>query len=109
MPTVIENFLLTIVGFVDTFFVAQIGLHEVAAVGMTNAIVAIYIAVFLAMGIGTSSLIARFMGAGKVAKAKAIARQSTWIAVAIGLVFGLITFLKWWPLDCGLMRLPNLL
>ncbi len=92
VPTVIENFLLTIVGFVDTFFVAQIGLHEVAAVGMTNAIIAIYIAVFLAMGIGTSSLIARFMGAGEVAKAKAIARQSTWIAVAIGLVFGLITF-----------------
>ncbi|OAM95482.1 MatE protein [Pelosinus fermentans] len=58
VPTVIENFLITIVGFVDTLFVSKIGLHEVSAVGITNAIIAIYIAVFLAMGIGTSSLIA---------------------------------------------------
>lgn len=91
VPTIVENFLLTIVGFVDTLFVSRIGLHEVAAVGVTNAIVAIYIAVFMAMGIGTSSLIARYIGAGQMVKAQAIAGQSTWLAVIAGLIAGAIS------------------
>jgi Na+-driven multidrug efflux pump len=91
VPAMIENFLQTVVGFVDTLFVAKIGLNEVAAVGVTNAIVAVYIAVFMAMGVGTSSLIARSVGAGELEKAKAIARQSTWISAILGLVFGIIT------------------
>jgi hypothetical protein len=91
VPTMIENLLLTIVGFVDTLFVSTIGLNEVAAVGVANALVAVYIAVFMAMGIGTSSLIARCVGAGDIVKAKAIARQSTWISAITGLLFGIIT------------------
>lgn len=91
VPSMIENFLLTIVGFVDTLFVAKIGLNEVAAVGVTNAIMAVYIAIFMAIGIGTTSLIARNVGAGKMDEAKAIARQSTWISAILGLVFGIIT------------------
>jgi putative MATE family efflux protein len=91
VPTMIENFLQTIVGFVDTLFVSRIGLNEVAAVGVTNAIVAVYIAVFMAMGVGTSSLIARSVGAGEIDKAKAIARQSTLISAILGLAFGVVT------------------
>jgi putative MATE family efflux protein len=91
VPAMIENLLQTVVGFVDTLFVSKIGLNEVAAVGVTNAIVAVYIAVFMAMGIGTSSLIARSVGAGEIDKAKAIARQSTWISAIFGLAFGIVT------------------
>jgi putative MATE family efflux protein len=91
IPAMIENFLQTVVGFVDTLFVSKIGLNEVAAVGVTNAILAVYIAVFMAMGVGTSSLIARSVGAGEIDSAKAIARQSTWISAIIGLGFGFVT------------------
>jgi putative MATE family efflux protein len=91
VPAMIENFLQTVVGFVDTLFVSKIGLNEVAAVGVTNAIVAVYIAVFMAMGVGTSSLIAHSVGAGEIDKAKAIAWQSTWISAIFGLAFGLVT------------------
>ncbi|MDU4960842.1 MAG: MATE family efflux transporter [Sporomusaceae bacterium] len=91
VPTVLENFLMTVVGFVDTLLVARIGLQEVAAVGVTNAVVAVYIAVFMAMGIGTSSLVARYLGAGETGKASAIACQSTWLALALGLFFGLVS------------------
>ncbi|WP_235949734.1 MATE family efflux transporter [Paenibacillus apii] len=98
IPSMIENFLQTIVGFVDTLFVSRIGLNEVAAVGVTNAIMAVYIAVFMAMGVGTSSLIARSVGAGDIGKAKAIARQSAWISALLGLAFGIITLLFAEPL-----------
>nr|WP_084463078.1 MATE family efflux transporter [Paenibacillus forsythiae] len=88
----IENFFQTVVGFVDTLFVSRLGLTEVAAVGVTNAILAVYIAVFMALGVGTSSMIAKNVGAGDLEQAKAIARQATWAASAAGLFFGVVTF-----------------
>jgi putative MATE family efflux protein len=91
IPAVIENLLQTLVGFVDTMFVAKLGINEVAAVGVVNAILAVYIAIFMALGIGTSSLIARNIGAGDMDKAKKVAKESTWVAIIAGIIFGLIT------------------
>lgn len=98
VPAMIENILQTIVGFVDTLFVAKLGLNEVTAVGVANAVLAVYIAIFMAIGVGTSSLIARSIGAGDISKAKAIARQSTIISFILGLLFGLITLIFSEPL-----------
>jgi putative MATE family efflux protein len=92
IPAVIENILQTIVGFIDTLFVAKLGLVEVTAVGITNAILAVYMAVFMAIGIGASALIARAVGAGEWERAKEIAKQSTLISSVAGLLFGIVTF-----------------
>ncbi|KHL97185.1 multidrug transporter MatE [Paenibacillus sp. IHB B 3415] len=91
VPAMIENLLQTVVGFVDTLFVSKIGLTEVTAVGVSNTILNVYIAIFLAIGVGTSSMIAKRVGAGNMAEAKQIARQSTWLAVIAGVLFGIIT------------------
>lgn len=107
VPAMIENLLQTVVGFVDTLFVSRLGLVEVAAVGVTNAIIAVYLAVFMAMGIGTSSLIAKSVGAGDLEKAKAIARQSTWISAGLGLIFGVITLFFAEPLLRVMGAEPN--
>lgn len=91
VPAMIENILQTVVGFVDTLFVAKLGLHAVTAVGIANTVLAIYIAIFMALGVGTTSLIARSIGAGNHEKARLIARQSTFISIISGVVFGLIS------------------
>lgn len=91
IPAMIENILQTVVGFVDILFVAKLGLVEVTAVGIANAVLAIYMAVFMAVGVGSSSLIARSIGAGEVDKAKALAKQSTILAIILGIIFGIIT------------------
>ncbi|KMK76323.1 MATE family efflux transporter [Alkalihalobacillus pseudalcaliphilus] len=91
IPAVIENFFQTLLGFVDTLFVAKIGLAEVSAVGVTNAVLAIYFAVFMAVGVATNVLISNFLGAGKVEKARHIAQQAIVMAIALGIAFGIIT------------------
>jgi putative MATE family efflux protein len=91
VPAMIENILQTVVGFVDTLFVAKLGLAEVTAVGVANAVLAVYIAIFMAIGVGTTSLIARELGAGQKEKAQILAKQATILSVLAGLVFGLIT------------------
>jgi putative MATE family efflux protein len=91
VPAMIENILQTVVGFVDTLFVSRLGLTEVTAVGVANAVLAVYIAIFMAIGVGTSSFVARSVGAENLEQAKAIAKQSTRISAMVGLFFGLIT------------------
>ncbi|MEQ6353190.1 MATE family efflux transporter [Lysinibacillus sp. M3] len=92
IPAMIENILQTVVGFVDTLFVAKLGVIEVTAVGIANAVLAVYIALFMALSVGTSSLIARRIGAEDIEGAKTIARNATWISLLIGLILGVVTF-----------------
>lgn len=102
IPATIENLLQTLVGFVDTLLIAKIGLMAVTAVGVANTILNVYLAIFIALGVGTSSLIAQKLGAKDRAGAVRIAEQSTFSAVIIGLLFGLLTLTFGKPL-LGLM------
>lgn len=59
-PAIIENLFQTILGFVDTYFVSKLGLVEVSAVGVTNAVLAIYFALFMAIGVAANVYILIF-------------------------------------------------
>jgi putative MATE family efflux protein len=91
MPAVIENFFQTILGFVDTLFVSKLGLIEVSAVGVTNAILAVYIAIFMSVGISANVLVAKNVGARNADKAREIGQQSIILATILGLLFGLLS------------------
>ncbi|WP_409291658.1 MATE family efflux transporter [Peribacillus sp. SCS-37] len=93
IPAMIESILQTIVGVADTLFVARIGLDEVTAVGIANTILAIYMAVFMAIGVGTSSIIARSIGAGDFKAAGAAAKQSAVLSVITGILAGIVTLI----------------
>ncbi|GAK12833.1 MATE family efflux transporter [Geomicrobium sp. JCM 19039] len=93
MPAVIENFFQMLLGFVDTLFVAQIGLEEVTAVGVTNAILAIYFAIFMAIGVGVNVLMANAIGDGNQKRAFTIAQQGIIQATIVGVLLGMATLL----------------
>ncbi|SFJ81227.1 MATE family efflux transporter [Thermoflavimicrobium dichotomicum] len=90
-PAIVENILQTLVGFVDTLFVSELGLVEVSAVGITQTILQVYFAVFMAIGVGSTSLIARAIGANNIKEAQKVAKQSVLLSSWIGILFGLIT------------------
>ncbi|MGE6489775.1 MATE family efflux transporter [Paenisporosarcina sp. NPDC076898] len=98
IPAVIENFFQTLLGLVDTYFVSKIGLAEVSAVGVTNAVLAIYFALFMAVGVAANVRIANYLGAQQPEKARHIAQQSIILAVLIGLMTGIITMVFAGPL-----------
>ncbi|MDR0922238.1 MAG: MATE family efflux transporter [Lactobacillales bacterium] len=93
LPNTIENILQTSVGFVDSLMIAKIGLVAVTAVGIANGLLAIYLAVFIALGVGTSSLIARKLGEKNRQGATDIAAQSVIVALIVGLLFGVATLI----------------
>ncbi|WP_051533691.1 MATE family efflux transporter [Desulfitibacter alkalitolerans] len=88
IPAIIDHTLHMLLGVVDMFFVSKLGTNAVAAVGITNLIMNIYIAFFIAVGVGTTAIIARARGAGDVDKANHILKQSIIVAVFLGLLVG---------------------
>ncbi|WP_430611350.1 MATE family efflux transporter [Enterococcus sp. DIV0876] len=97
-PAMVENILETSVGFIDALMIAQIGIIAVAGIGVANALLNVYLAVFIALGIGTSSLIARHIGANTSEKAKEVAQQSLLLTFVVGLLFGLVSLFFATPL-----------
>lgn len=57
LPATVENIFQTLVGFVDTLLIAQLGLVAVTAVGFANTILNVYLAVYMALGVGAIALL----------------------------------------------------
>ncbi len=93
VPAMIENILQVFIGVVDTFFIGKIGTEAIAGVGATNLIMNIYIAFFLALGVGTTAIVSRNIGANDFEKSNHTVKQSLIMAVSIGLGFGIINLI----------------
>lgn len=90
LPTTIAFVFQTLFNFVDRFFVSRLGELPLAALGMAFTLQSVLIAVGAGVGVGTSSIVARRIGAGRRGDARRHAEHSLMIAVLAGLLFGLL-------------------
>lgn len=93
IPVVIENILQTLLGTVDTYFAGQINDSAIAAIGVTNLIINVFIVFFTAISIGTSTVVARNFGRKEMNKVKEAITQSIFLSIIISLVIGVINLL----------------
>lgn len=93
VPAIIENVSQVFIGVVDFYLVGKLGTEAIAAVGVTNLTMNIYISFFLALGIGTTAMVARFIGAKDYRSAKSALKLSLMMSIAIGLFFGLVNLI----------------
>lgn len=93
LPAMVENMLQVLIGVVDAYFVSRLGTEAIAGVGITNLIMNIYIAFFIAIGVGTTAIVSRNIGAGDTESANHSVKQSIIISLGIGLVSGIINLL----------------
>ncbi|HEM4989027.1 TPA: MATE family efflux transporter, partial [Streptococcus suis] len=91
LPATVENIFQTLVGFVDTLLIAQLGLVAVTAVGLANTILNVYLAVYMALGVGAIALIPRSIGAGDRESLTFHVRQALMLSVGVGMLFGLLS------------------
>ena len=98
LPAMAENLLQMLMGVVDSYLVAQVGIVAISGVSVANNIITIYQAIFIALGASSASVIARSLGKGDV---KATNRD-TWdaiiITLALSLILGLLSIFWWWGL-----------
>lgn len=81
---------------VDTFFVGQLGSDALAAMSFTFPVVMVYTSLAIGIGAGTSSSVARAIGAGNELEAKRLITDVLTMSFVLSVVFGL---LGWWFLE----------
>lgn len=85
-PAIAEMFLATLVQFVDTAMVGSLGQVAIAAVGVSNSPMWLLNGLFAALGVGSTALVARYIGGKDVESANKVAQQSLLMGVTLALV-----------------------
>lgn len=92
-PAVLESFFVAFVGIVDSMMVSELGDYAVAAVGLTIQPKFIGLAMFIAVNVAVSALVARRKGQGDQEGACGILKSSIAFVIVAGLVVTLISLL----------------
>jgi putative MATE family efflux protein len=90
MPAIMEMTMQTLLGFADMAMVGSLGAVAIAAVGLGDTPIATLMAIFAALGTGTTALVARYVGAKEYDKAVDTARQSLIIGVFSGTLVSIL-------------------
>ncbi|MDO5411222.1 MAG: MATE family efflux transporter [Lachnospiraceae bacterium] len=90
VPTVIEQFLMTVVQYADTAMVGQLGAEASAAVGVTSTMMWLTNAPLNAIGIAVLAVIARHYGAGRKDLARNAAEQAVLLVGIAGVLEGIL-------------------
>lgn len=93
VPTIIEEILATLLQYVDTAMVGQLGEQATASVSITTTITWLVNSIVGAVGIAALALISKAVGGGEKEKIQDYSRQVIWLAAVCGLITGGISIL----------------
>lgn len=85
-PSMLESFMVALVGIVDTIMVSALGPSAIAAIGLTTQPKFICLAIFMSMSVAVSALVARRKGQGDREGANKVLCQSLLVVLLINLV-----------------------
>ncbi|MDO6746940.1 MATE family efflux transporter [Gilvimarinus sp. 1_MG-2023] len=81
---------------VDTYFVAQLGNSQLAAMSFTFPVVMVLTSIGIGLGAGTSSAVARLLGAGNASSAQRLATDAVTLTLLIAVS---VCVLGWFTID----------
>lgn len=91
LPAMGENFLQMLMGMVDGYLVAHLGIVAISGVSVAGNIITIYQAIFIALGAAVASLISKSLGAKNDQELAYHATESIKVTVLLSLVLGLVS------------------
>jgi len=84
--------------FIDAWFIGKVGDRELAALGFAFPIIMVISSVAIGLGAGTSSVVARAIGAHDHRRARRLATDSLILSFGVTVILSLIGILTIWPL-----------
>ena len=81
-PTIISNLLFTVVGFMHIKIAAGLGTSAVAAVTTGHRVFFLVQAILMGLSVATTAMVARYWGAGEIARAE----MASWTALLLALL-----------------------
>lgn len=91
LPIALQNLISTSLSFVDTLMIGQIGVNEIAGVGLGNQIFFLYSLLIFGIGSGSSVFISQFYGANQIKKIQGVMLLAFSIALFGGLIFAILS------------------
>ncbi|HGA2312873.1 TPA: MATE family efflux transporter [Streptococcus agalactiae] len=91
IPAMIENILQMLMGVVDNYLVAQLGVVAVSGVSVANNIITVYQAIFIALGASIASLLAKLLAGSEKDDAISVCSQAIFLTLLIGAILGIIS------------------
>lgn len=90
VPALVEQIFLTLISMADMIMVGRLGPWAITSVGLSNQPMMVAMAVFIALNVGATALVARFVGANEPHEASNVARQALMIAVLMGVILMIV-------------------
>ncbi len=87
-PSLVENVSVTFLGMASLMMVGRLGPAAVAAVGAGNQVAQLSLVAFNGLSVGNTALVARAVGAGDFASARAVARQALTLGLVLSTLLG---------------------
>lgn len=91
-PSAVTMLLQTANMLIDAAFVGRLGAAALSAVGLAMQIMFVLMAISTAVSVGTTALVARFVGANEPRNAEQAVRQAILLAVAVSVLSGTLMF-----------------
>ncbi|HEM5196186.1 TPA: MATE family efflux transporter [Streptococcus suis] len=102
LPAMAENILQMLMGMVDSYLVASLGLVALSGVSLANNILAVYQALFIALAAAISARLAQILGQRKTEEVGYLASESLKVTLFVSLVLGVVAVLACPSLLSGL-------
>ncbi|MDX1492119.1 MAG: MATE family efflux transporter [Pseudohongiellaceae bacterium] len=93
VPMIIGLFTLYTFNLVDTFFIGMLGTTPLSAISFTFPITFMILSLAIGLGIGTSAVVARYLGANEHEKAKQASTVANYVAMSLAVILSLIIYL----------------
>ena len=93
LPAMAENFLQMLMGMVDNYLVASLGLIAISGVSVASNIITIYQAIFIALGAAISSLISKTLAQGDKENLAYHTTEAIKLTLLLSLLLGMISLL----------------
>ncbi|MFS9015459.1 MATE family efflux transporter [Streptococcus infantis] len=91
LPAMGENFLQMLMGMVDSYLVANLGLIAISGVSVAGNIITIYQAIFIALGAAISSVISKSLGQKDQSRLAYHVTEALKITLLLSLVLGVLS------------------
>jgi putative MATE family efflux protein len=98
VPVLFGIFTMMLQAFVDMWFIGRVGVRELAALSFAFPVLMVVTSVAIGLGAGTSSVVARAIGANNHRRARRLATDSLILSFGITAIIGVIGALTVWPL-----------
>lgn len=109
LPALLNMFLISFVGIADMIMVGRLGPSAISAVGMVNQPNFLVISVFMALTVGTTALVARFVGARDIQTARSVAKQSLVVSIFFGIGISMFLYIFAPYIEKGMGAEPDVL